>query len=111
MLRLRPATADAKSWPIECAGQTIGTEGEATDLSNANLSDGDFEGATIIGMGSIKLDGADCSRANLRGVEILVDGGFGPAKITAIDTDFSYAILIDSAFLAEHILVTTATAR
>ena len=61
MLQARPADADAKSWPIECAGVTIGTEGEALDLSNAHLSGGDFEGAKFIGMSSIKLDGADFS--------------------------------------------------
>ena len=65
MLQARPVYADAKSWPIECAGQTIGTEDEALDLSNANLSGGNFEGAKFIGFQLIKLDGADFSHANL----------------------------------------------
>ena len=101
MLRLRPLNADAESWPIKCAGQTIGTKDEETDLSQLNLSGGDFEGAKIIGFKSINLDGADFSHANLRGVEIIADGGYGAAIISAIETNFSYAILIDTSWGAE----------
>ena len=47
-LRARPADADAVSWPIKYDGQTIGTEGEELDLSEANLSEGDFEGTAML---------------------------------------------------------------
>ena len=47
------------------AKQTIGMEDEAPDLTKANLSGGNFEGAKFIGFQLIKLDGADFSHANL----------------------------------------------
>ena len=39
--------------------------------------------------GSINLDGANLSHANLRGVDIIADGGFGVANISAVDTNFA----------------------
>ena len=72
MLQARPADADAKSWPIECAGKTIGTEGEALDFTEANLSGGDFEGAKFMGMSSIKLDGANFSTISTVGEQLIL---------------------------------------
>ena len=72
MLRLRPADADAASWPIKCAGPTIGTVGEDLILSEAKLSGGNFEGAKFIGMSSIKLDGANFSTISTVGEQLIL---------------------------------------
>ena len=70
MLRLRPA--NAVDWPIRCVDRTIYGIGEELELSEVHLSRGDFENATFVGAGTIKMDGADLVYTVLRDAKLTV---------------------------------------
>ena len=78
---LRQRTAGDKSWPIACAGITLGTTDEELDLGGAHLSYGDFQDATFIGASAIRLKGAGLASADLSGSTLRADGVYGDSVI------------------------------
>jgi hypothetical protein len=91
MLKQRPA--GDKSWPIACSDTTLGTTDKELDLSGAHLSYGDFQDATFIGTGTIKLNGAGLAHADLSGSKLTADGGWGDSLINLTKADLTDADL------------------
>ena len=90
---LKRRTAGDKSWPIACAGTTLGTTDEELDLSGAYLSYGDFQDATFIGKNAIRLQGAGLSSADLRGSTLTANGNFIDSIIDLSGADLTNADL------------------
>ena len=91
MLKQRPA--GDKSWPIACSDTTLGTTDKELDLSGAHLSYGDFQDATFIGAGTIKLNEAGLAHADLSGSKLTADGGWGDSLINLLKADLTDADL------------------
>ena len=99
MLRLRPA--NAVDWPIRCVDRTIYGIGEELELSEVHLSrgdfSGDFENATFVGAGTIKMDGADLVYTVMRDAKLTVtNSSNGKALISFTATDFTKTDLRDA---------------
>ena len=102
---LKQRAAGDKSWRIACSDTTLGTADEKLDLSGAHLSDGNFKGATFIGAGAIKLNGASLAHADLRGAKFTTDGGFGNGLIALKDLrDYRYftGVNFSDAYLRDY---------
>ena len=97
---LRQRTAGDKSWPIACAGITLGTTDEELDLGGAHLSYGDFQDATFIGASAIRLKGAGLASADLSGSTLRADGVYGDSVIDLTQANLTNADLSGAAFTA-----------